>query len=100
VALARLALVVEALRRGELVEPFGPAGRMASPWSYWLVRWPVRRERPVLAAFEAWVVEQAHRTQQALGGTPGIAGSAVDTSAFAPPAPSRPRARRLRQNEP
>jgi LysR family glycine cleavage system transcriptional activator len=100
VALARLALVVEALRRGELVEPFGASGRLASPWSYWLVRWPVRRERTVLAAFEAWLIQQAHQTQQELGGTPGVVGSAVDTSAFAPPAPSRSRARRLRQNEP
>lgn len=66
VALARLALVGESLARGELVEPFGPAGRITSPFAYWLVRWPARRERPELAAFESWVLDQAAATRQAL----------------------------------
>ncbi len=43
VALARVPLVREAIARGELVEPFGSAGRVESPFSYWLVRWPARR---------------------------------------------------------
>jgi len=63
VALARVALVSEPLRRGELVEPFGPDGRVSSPFSYWLVRWPGRRERPELAAFESWLLEQAAATR-------------------------------------
>ncbi len=67
VALARLALVREALERGELVEPFGPAGRVSSPYAYWLVRWPARRERPALAAFEDWLLDEAARTRAALG---------------------------------
>lgn len=74
VALARLALVREPLERGELVEPFGPAARAHSPYAYWLLRWPARRERPVLAAFETWLLEQAAATRQALaheGFTPG-----------------------------
>lgn len=66
VALARLALVRESLERGELIEPFGPAGRLRSPFAYWLVRWPARRERPELAAFEAWVLEQAQATRAGL----------------------------------
>ena len=33
VALARVPLVFEALQRGELVEPFGAAGRIGSPFS-------------------------------------------------------------------
>ncbi|MGC4079275.1 MAG: LysR substrate-binding domain-containing protein [Rubrivivax sp.] len=66
VALARLALVRESLERGELVEPFGPAGRLRSPFAYWLVRWPARRERPELAAFETWVLEQAQATRAGL----------------------------------
>ena len=66
VALARLALVGESLARGELVEPFGAGGRITSPYAYWLVRWPARRERPELAAFEAWVLEQAQATRRAL----------------------------------
>ncbi len=67
VALARLPLVWESLARGELVEPFGAAGRIASPLSYWLVRWPARRERAALAAFESWVLEQAKLTRTAVG---------------------------------
>jgi len=68
IALARLALVHEALASGELVEPFGEAGRIASPFAYWLVRWPARRERPELTAFEDWVLEQAVLTRRALDG--------------------------------
>lgn len=66
VALARVAMVDEALRQGDLVEPFGAAGRMTSPYSYWLVRWAGRRERPALAAFESWLLEQAAATRAAL----------------------------------
>ena len=66
VALARLALVAEALARGELVEPLGAAGRLRSPYAYWLVRWPARRERPALAAFEDWLLEQAAQTREEL----------------------------------
>ncbi|MDO9073168.1 MAG: LysR substrate-binding domain-containing protein [Rubrivivax sp.] len=67
VALARMALVREALERGELVEPFGPGGRVSSPYAYWLVRWPARRERPALAAFEAWLLDEAAGTRAGLG---------------------------------
>jgi LysR family transcriptional regulator, glycine cleavage system transcriptional activator len=66
VALARMALVSESLARGELVEPFGAAGRVRSPYAYWLVRWQGRRERPELAAFESWLLEQAQRTRHAV----------------------------------
>ncbi len=66
VALARLALVREALDRGELVEPFGEAGRLTSPFAYWLVRWPARRQRPALVAFETWLLAQADVTRQSL----------------------------------
>jgi LysR family glycine cleavage system transcriptional activator len=65
-ALARMGLVRESLERGELVEPFGPAGRLSSPFSYWLVRWPARRERPALAAFEDWVLREAADTRRAV----------------------------------
>jgi LysR family glycine cleavage system transcriptional activator len=67
VALARLALVGEALERGDLVEPFGAEGRITSPFAYWLVRWPARRERAPLAAFERWLVQEAQRTRAGLG---------------------------------
>lgn len=66
VALARMSLAVESLQRGELVEPFGAAGRVQSPYAYWLVRWPARRERPALAAFEEWLLAEAALTREAL----------------------------------
>lgn len=66
VALARVALVREAIERGELVEPFGAAGRLTSPFAYWLVRWPARRERATLTAFEDWLLAQAAQTCMAL----------------------------------
>jgi LysR family transcriptional regulator, glycine cleavage system transcriptional activator len=63
IALARLGLVAEALERGDLVEPFGRAGRLASPYSYWVVRWPERRERASLVAFESWLLAQGAETR-------------------------------------
>jgi LysR family transcriptional regulator, glycine cleavage system transcriptional activator len=76
VALARLALVGEALAQGDLVEPFGRAGRAESPFGYWLLRWPSRRERPEVTAFEHWLLAQAADTQRALEDTPRAAHSA------------------------
>jgi LysR family glycine cleavage system transcriptional activator len=67
VALARIALVFEALQRGELVEPFGAAGRMDSPYLYWLVAAPGSRNRPEVARFCEWVLEQAADTRRAVG---------------------------------
>jgi LysR family transcriptional regulator, glycine cleavage system transcriptional activator len=69
IALARTALVSELIERGDLVEPFGEAGRRLSPFAYWLVRWPGRAERPVLTAFEDWLLEQAAATREALAAT-------------------------------
>jgi LysR family transcriptional regulator, glycine cleavage system transcriptional activator len=68
VVMARLALVQESIARGDLVEPFGAAGRVASPFGYWLVHWPGRRERPALDAFESWLLAQAAATRQAVDG--------------------------------
>ncbi len=65
IALARLSLVSESLARGELVEPFGPSRRITSPFAYWLVRWPARRERAALDAFERWVLDEAAATRAA-----------------------------------
>jgi LysR family transcriptional regulator, glycine cleavage system transcriptional activator len=68
VALARLALVNEAIERGELVEPFGEAGRdRSSPFAYWLVPATAAEERPELQEFKRWVVEQAAVTRGAIG---------------------------------
>lgn len=67
VALARVALVFEALKRGELVEPFGPAGRIDSPFVYWLVVSPPSRARVEVSQFHDWVLEQAADTRAAIG---------------------------------
>lgn len=77
VALARLALVSEALERGDLVEPFGADGRVTSPFAYWLVRWPNRRERAPLAAFERWLLQEAERTRAELGAIAATAPTAA-----------------------
>lgn len=69
VALARLALVFEALARGELVEPFGPAGRTTSPFSYWLIEGGGGRARAEVRQFCAWVEAEAALTRVAIGET-------------------------------
>lgn len=66
VALARLALVHESIARGELVEPFGEAGRVGSPFGYWLLRWRAHPTAPHLLAFEDWVLQQAAHTRDAM----------------------------------
>jgi LysR family glycine cleavage system transcriptional activator len=66
VALARMALVHDQLARGELVEPFGAAGRIAGPAAYWLLPLPGARLRPELRAFIAWVRSEAAITRAAL----------------------------------
>lgn len=71
VALARLALVHEQLARGELVEPFGPAGRMRGQAGYWLLPLPDARLTPELQAFIAWVRSEAAATRRAIGDAPG-----------------------------
>jgi LysR family glycine cleavage system transcriptional activator len=67
VALARVALVFEALARGELVEPFGASGRSDSPYAYWLIVPPANRSRPEVREFCAWVEAQAAQTRAAIG---------------------------------
>lgn len=69
VALARMALVADTLQRGELVEPFGPEGRIPSPFAYWLIRFPASRERSEVREFCGWVAEQAALTRTAIGET-------------------------------
>ena len=67
VALARLALVHEPLLRGALVEPFGPAGRLAAPAAYWLLPLPGVRLRAELRAFTDGVRGEAAVTRAAPG---------------------------------
>ena len=72
VALARVALVFEALQRGELVEPFGPAGRLDSPFRYWLVVPAASRARTEVSQFCEWVQDQARHTRQAIDELPVV----------------------------
>ena len=67
VALARIALVFEALERGELVEPFDVQARLASPYSYWLVVLPSSAPRPEVQRFCQWVQERAALTRRSTG---------------------------------
>ena len=67
VALARVGLVHDALARGELVEPFGPEGRVRSPFSYWALRGNAAADRPELRQFFGWVVQQAALSRAAMG---------------------------------
>jgi LysR family glycine cleavage system transcriptional activator len=68
VALARVALVAESIERAELIEPFGAAGRMTSPYAYWLLRGPAENAaRPEVETFAAWVLAQAALTRTAIG---------------------------------
>jgi LysR family transcriptional regulator, glycine cleavage system transcriptional activator len=56
VAMARVPLVAEALRSGELVEPFGAARRVATPFVYWLATLQHRgAARPEVSAFAQWL---------------------------------------------
>jgi len=66
VALARVALVFDALQRGELVEPFGRAGRIDSPYRYWLVVAAASATRPEVLEFSRWVQDQALETRRAI----------------------------------
>jgi len=67
VALARLALVSEQLRGGDLVEPFGPAARTHSPYAYWLLQAKQSQPRAEVQQFCAWILEQAAQTRRDVG---------------------------------
>lgn len=68
VALARLPLVAEYLRAGELIEPFaGICERLDSEHAYWLLCPPAARARSEVAQFCAWVEQQAALTREAVG---------------------------------
>jgi LysR family glycine cleavage system transcriptional activator len=72
VALARLAMVHDAIERGDLVEPFGRTGRRWAPPCYWLV--PLGgddvAQRPEVRAFGDWVLARAAETRLAIGDEP------------------------------
>jgi LysR family transcriptional regulator, glycine cleavage system transcriptional activator len=68
VALGRIAMIGDSLARGDLVEPFGAAHRMVSPYAYWLFDLATirgeRALRPEVRAFVDWLGEQGVATRQ------------------------------------
>jgi LysR family glycine cleavage system transcriptional activator len=66
VALGRLALIATTLGRGELIEPFGAAGRSPSLNAYFLVPSASAQNRPEVAEFARWVLAQAEETRAAM----------------------------------
>lgn len=70
VTLARLAMVADLVRRGDLVEPFGVEGRVRLDAAYWMAPTLAGRARPEVQAFMAWLREQAAATRQAMGEVP------------------------------
>jgi LysR family glycine cleavage system transcriptional activator len=71
IALARIPLVHDLLERGELVELFGGAVRLASDASYYLIEMPLATRRAELKACADWIRAEAARTRTALGEVPG-----------------------------
>ncbi|MBC7993777.1 MAG: LysR family transcriptional regulator, partial [Rhizobacter sp.] len=67
VALARLPLVAEQLERGDLLEPFGPAGRVATHLAYWMITTTGSRARKEVDEFCQWVEQRSAQTREALG---------------------------------
>jgi LysR family glycine cleavage system transcriptional activator len=66
VALARRGVMSAQLRSGELVEPFGDAGRLSSPYAYWLLQSAASRNRPEVVQFVEWVASQAAESRQGM----------------------------------
>lgn len=64
-AIARLPLVADALAAGTLVEVL-PRHRLASPLAYWLLVGPRSAQRPEVAAFCQWLLEQAEATRETM----------------------------------
>jgi LysR family glycine cleavage system transcriptional activator len=70
IALGRVAMVSDSLQRGELVEPFGTARRMTSPFVYWMIDLAAARgTRPEVADFAAWLEGQAAHTRKQMDAT-------------------------------
>lgn len=80
VALARLALVHDMVHSGDLLEPFGLAGRSETTRAFWLspLAGAGQPPRTEVQAFTDWVLAQASLTRQAIGDGPD-----ADTTAHA-----------------
>jgi LysR family transcriptional regulator, glycine cleavage system transcriptional activator len=74
IALARVAMITEALARGDLVEPFGAAGRVSSPFAYWLVTIGASASREEVRKFCDWLEWRAMLTREAMGDVANVEG--------------------------
>jgi LysR family glycine cleavage system transcriptional activator len=70
-----MAMVAEPLARGDLIEPFGPAGRIGSPYAYWLITTDVGRAREEVVQFCDWLETRAQCTRKAIGDEDDAAGA-------------------------
>ncbi|HYF57912.1 MAG TPA: transcriptional regulator GcvA [Burkholderiaceae bacterium] len=91
VALGRLPLLRDALRRGELVVPFGR--ETASPRAYYLIPAPHARGDAPVEAFLAWLRAEAAREAVGPGAPEGGGAPLHDARPEAPPHDARPEAR-------
>lgn len=62
IVLARLPMVAESLKNGDLIEPL-PSVRMTSPMAYWLITRVSSLDRPEVLAFSNWLQKQAQETR-------------------------------------
>jgi LysR family transcriptional regulator, glycine cleavage system transcriptional activator len=69
-AMGRLPMVADQVQRGNLVEPFGAAARVAAPYAYWLVPMLGATLRPELRALMSWLQDEARLTREALSDAP------------------------------
>jgi LysR family glycine cleavage system transcriptional activator len=77
IALGRLPLVAAALAQGDLIEPFGAAGRLPARYAYWLVPTTTGQARPEVAEFARWLLAQAEETRGCMGAHPPVVKSQV-----------------------
>lgn len=62
IVLARLPMVAESLKSGDLVEPL-PSVRLTSPMAYWLISRAGSLDRPEVLSFSNWLQKQARETR-------------------------------------
>jgi DNA-binding transcriptional LysR family regulator len=65
VVLARLPMVAESLKNGDLIEPL-PSVRLTSPMAYWLIARTGSLDRPEVLAFSNWLQKQARETRASI----------------------------------
>ena len=68
VVLARLPMVAESLKSGDLIEPL-PSVRLTSPMAYWLIARSGSLDRPEVLAFSNWLQKQAQETRSQMRGS-------------------------------